>query len=61
MAWQIVPESLIDTFVDQNAHLRAGEQKALRFFEGGDRQFACDSGKTFQELFERFAAFEVVE
>jgi len=61
MAGQIVPESLIDTFVDQNAHLGTGEQTALRFFERGDGRFARDRGKTLQEIFECFAAFQVVE
>jgi len=29
---QRVPESLVDTFVDQNAHLGTREQKLLCFF-----------------------------
>jgi hypothetical protein len=61
MAGQIVPESFVDTFVDQNTHLRTGEQKALRFFEGSDRRFARDGGKALQEVFECFAALQVVK
>ena len=57
----MVSESLIDTFVDQNAHLGAGEQKALRFFERGDGRFARDGGKALQEVFECFAALQIVE
>jgi hypothetical protein len=57
MAGQIVPESLIDTFVDQNAHLGTGEQTALRFFERGDGRFARDGRKALQEIFECFATF----
>jgi hypothetical protein len=33
-----VPESLVDAFIDQNAHLGTREQKLLSFFERGDRQ-----------------------
>ncbi len=33
---EIIPESLINTFIEQNSHLGAGEQEVLRFFEGGD-------------------------
>jgi len=58
---QRVPEPLVDAFVEQNAHLGTREQELLRFFEGGDGEFAGDGGKSFQKLFEGFAAFEVVE
>ncbi len=43
------------------AHLGTGEQKALRFFEGSDRRFARHGGKALQEVFECFAALQVVE
>jgi hypothetical protein len=36
VAREIIPESLINTFIEQNTHLGADEEKALRFFEGGD-------------------------
>jgi hypothetical protein len=39
---QSVPESLIDTFVDQNAHLGTCEQKVLCFFE-------CSEGRITRE------------
>ncbi len=42
---QVVPESLIDAFIDQNAHLRACKEKLLRFFEGGDGQFTRNRRK----------------
>ena len=43
---QIIPESLIDTFVDQNAHLGTCEQKVLRFFECSEGQFTRDRRKS---------------
>jgi len=58
---QIIPEPLIDTFVDQNPHLRAGEQQFLRFFESGDRRLSCHGRKALEEVFECFAALQVVE
>ncbi len=58
---QIVPKSLIKTFVNQNPHLGTGEQKVLRFFEGSDRRFTGYCGKALQEIFECFAASQVVE
>jgi hypothetical protein len=61
MTGQMVPESLINAFVDQNAHLGAGDQNVFRLFEGGDRRFARDGGKALQEVSERFAAFQIVE
>lgn len=61
MTAQIASESLIDTFVDQNTHLRAGEQKVLRLFESGDCRFTGDGGKALQEVFECLSAFQVVE
>ena len=54
-------ESLIDTFIDQNAHLGTGKQKLLSFFERGDCQFARDGRKSFQKIFQRFPALQVVE
>ena len=37
------------------------EQKALRFFKGGERGFARHGRKALQEVFECFAAFQVVK
>lgn len=42
---QRVPESLIDTFVDQNAHLGTCEQKVLCFFECSDGRITRDGRK----------------
>ena len=61
MAGKIVPEPLIDAFVDQNAHLGTGEQKALRLVEGGERGFARHGRKALQEVLECFAALQIVE
>ncbi len=61
MTGERVPEALVDTLVDQDAHLGTREQKLLRFFESGDGRFARDSWEPFQKVFERFSAFEVVE
>lgn len=58
---QIVSESLVDTFIDQNAHLGASEEKVFRFFESSDCGFARDGGKSFQKVFDSFSAFEVIE
>jgi hypothetical protein len=58
---QRVPESLIDTFVDQNAHLGVRKQEMLCFFKSSDGGFSRDCGKSFQKVFECFSALEVVE
>lgn len=36
MIWEVVSESLVDTFVNQNTHLRTSEQEVFRFFKGSD-------------------------
>src|SRR5215471_16121475 len=61
MAGQRVPEALIDTFIDQNSHLGLCEQKLFRFFEGSDRGFTRDRGKSLQEVLKRLSAFQVIE
>jgi len=43
---QRIPESLIDTFVDQNMQLWTCEQKLFCFFERSDGRFARDSRKS---------------
>jgi hypothetical protein len=43
---QRVPESFIDTFVDQNGHLWTCEQKLFCLFEGSDGRFARDGRKS---------------
>ncbi len=58
---QRVPESLIDTLVDQNAHLGTCEQKVFCFFESSDGRFTRDGGKSLQKVFECFSALEVIE
>jgi hypothetical protein len=58
---QRVPESLFDTFVDQNAHLWTCEQKVFCFFERSDGRFTRDGRKSLQKVFERLSAFKVVE
>jgi hypothetical protein len=58
---EVNPESFINTFVEQNTHLGTGEEKLLRFFEGGDGRLASDCGKPLQELFESFSALEEIE
>jgi len=40
------PESFIDTFVDQNAHLSTCEQKLFCFFERSDGRFTRDGRKS---------------
>ena len=61
MTGQRVPESLIDTLVDQDAHLGTCEQEVFCFFERSDGRFTRDGGKTLQKVFECFSAFQVVE
>ena len=61
VAAQQGPESLIDTFIDQNAHLGTSEQKLLSLFERCDRQFTRDGRESFQKIFQRFPALQVVE
>jgi len=61
MAGKSVAETLVDAFVNENAHLRMREQQVLRFFEGGEGGFPRDGGKPLQKCFECFSAFEVVE
>lgn len=61
VTWERVSETLVDTLVDQDEHLGTREQKVFCFFESGDGRFARDSGKSFQKVFERFSALEVVE
>lgn len=56
-----VAETLVDAFVDKNAHLGTREQQVFRFFEGGQSRFAGDGGEPLQKCFECFSAFEVVE
>lgn len=58
---QMLPQSFIDAFVDQNAHLGAGEQKVFRFFKGGQRRLARDGGEALQKIFNGFATFQVIE
>jgi hypothetical protein len=58
---QRVPESLIDTFVDQNAHLWTSKQKVFCLFERSDGRFTRDGRKSLQKVFECFSAFQVVE
>ena len=58
---QRVPESLIDTLVDQNAHLGTCEQKVFCFFESSDGRFTRDGGKSLQKVFECFSALEVID
>jgi hypothetical protein len=58
---QRVPESLIDTFVDQNAHLWTREQEVFCFFERSNGRFTRDGRKSLQKVFERLSAFKVVE
>jgi hypothetical protein len=41
-----IPESFIDTFIDQNAHLWTCEQKLFRYFERSDGRFARDGRKS---------------
>jgi len=53
--------ALIDTFVDQNAHLGTCEQKVLCFFECSDGRITRDGRKTLQKVFECFSPFQVVE
>jgi hypothetical protein len=58
---QRVSETLVDTLVDQDEHLGVREQKLFCFFQSGDGRFARNGGKTFQKVFKRFSALEVVE
>jgi len=61
MTGKRVPESLIDTFIDQDSHLRTSEQKIFRLFESDYGRFARDGGKSFQKILNRLAAFQVVK
>ena len=61
MAGQRIPESLIDAFIDQNAHLRTREQEMFCLFESGKSRFTRDGRKSLEKVFERFSAFQVVE
>ena len=54
-------ESLIDTFVDQNAHLGTREQKLFCFLESSDGRLTRDSRESLQKIFEGFSTFQVVE
>jgi hypothetical protein len=58
---QRIAEALIDTFVDQNAHLRACEQQMFGFLESGDGRFTRHGRKSLQKIFESFSAFQIVE
>jgi hypothetical protein len=58
---QTVPETLIDAFVDQNAHYGTCKQEVFRFFERGNGRFSRDSRKSLEKVFQRFSAFQVVE
>lgn len=58
---QSVPESLVDTLVDQNAHLRTREEKLFCFFESGDGHLTRDGRKPLQKVFECFSTLEIVE
>lgn len=61
MTGKRVSESLIDTFVNQNAHLGTCEQEVFCFFESSDGGFARDSRKPLEKVFECFSALEIVE
>jgi hypothetical protein len=61
VTWQRVPESLIDPFVDQNAHLVTCKQKMLCFFQCSDGRITRDGRKALQKVFECFSPFQVVE
>jgi hypothetical protein len=54
-------ESLINAFVEQDAHLGAREQEAFGLFERGEGRFPRNGRKTFQKFFERFSTLYVVE
>jgi hypothetical protein len=62
MSRQSVAESLIDTFVNQDAHfLLARKKKFFRLFQGGEGGCARNGGKSGQKHFEGLSAFEIVE
>src|SRR5216683_740348 len=61
VAGQRVPKSLIDTLVDQNAHLGAREQKVFCFFESSDGHLTRDGRKPLQKVFECLSALQIVE
>jgi hypothetical protein len=58
---QRIPESLINTFVEQNAHLGTCKQKMLRLLECGEGRFARDGRKAPQKFFEAISTLDVVE
>jgi len=49
MTGEGVAETLIDAFVNENAHLGTREQQVFRFFEGGEGRFARDGGEALQK------------
>jgi len=61
MTRQKVAKSLIDTFIDQNAHLRTCEQKLFRFFKRRNGQVTRDGGEPFQKVLECFPALQIVK
>ncbi len=61
MTGQRIAESLVDTFVDQDAHLGAREQQVFCFFESSDSGLTRHGGKPLEKLFECLSAFQIVE
>jgi len=61
VAGQMIPQALIQAFVNENAHSGPCEQSLFCFFQCGESQFARDSGKPGEEFFQCFPAFQVVE
>jgi hypothetical protein len=43
---QLIPESLVDALLNQNAHLGTRKQEVLCFFEGSDSRFARGGRKS---------------
>ena len=61
MTGQRIAETLVDAFVDQDAHLGTREQQMFCFFESSDSGFTRYGGKSLEKLFDCFSSFQIVE
>ncbi len=61
MPGQVALQPPVQIFVQQNAHSGKSLGMGLRFFQQGNDLLPCDTGKTFEKIFNGIAGFEMIE